>query len=112
MNWISVLFWAIVGGIFLELLHWYRLRTNPKFPSYIRMKKYWILTGLMIGFGGLIAVLFLISGSKMTPLNAFVLGFSTPALPHELGKFLPKTVVAGKTTEDEHVESIRDFLTS
>jgi hypothetical protein len=75
------------------------------------MKKYWILTGLMIVFGGLIAVLFLKSGSKLTPLKAFILGFSTPALPHKLGKFLPKPVVAGKTTDDEHIEGIRDFLT-
>ena len=46
----------------------------------------------------------------MGNLNAFVLGFSLPSVPHKLGQFLPVPAVAGSRTEE--VDSLRGFLVS
>lgn len=110
MTDLSMVLWSVLGAVFLELLHWYGLRENPKFPTYARRLKYWAATVGMIAFAGIVTVVIAEVQPEMNKLNAFVLGFSLPAVPHKLGKFLPVPAVAGVT--DQAVESLRDFLTS
>jgi hypothetical protein len=105
-----IILWAMLGGAFLEIIHWYGLRKNPNFPTYARKAKYWITTILVIMFGGLITVAVSLSGGKITPIIAFVLGFSAPSVPHKLAKLLPKAILLGAEEEDSQPESIRDFL--
>ena len=102
--------WAMLGGVFLEVLHWYGLRTNPKFPTYARRLKYWLATFGMVLFAGVIAVVVVETQQQMGSLNAFVLGFSLPAVPHKLGQFLPIPAVAGKKADA--IDSLREFLIS
>ena len=87
-----------------------RLRKNTRFPSYARKLKYWVSTIMLILFGGIFALLLSLSGDPITPLNAFVLGLSTPSLPHKLAKFLPEEIVAGDVGNDSPKDSIRNFL--
>ncbi len=110
MGIIEVAAWAMGGAIFLEVLHWYGLRQNPKFPTYARRLKYWLATLGMVLCAGIIAVAVNTEPHQMSSLNALALGFSLPAVPHKLGQFLPIPAVAGMRSEG--IDSLRDFLIS
>ena len=49
---------ACFGGFLAELLRWYQVRESVHFPEYARGAKYWVVTGLMIIGGGVLAVLY------------------------------------------------------
>jgi hypothetical protein len=89
-------FWGSLGGVFLELCHWYSIRTKPKFPTYLRRFTYWLPTIFMILFGGLFAVLLLIAGNRvMSEISALAIGFMAPSFQNKLKNFLPKKAVLG-----------------
>lgn len=110
MTDLHMAFWAMLGGGFLELLHWYGLRENPRFPTYARRLKYWVATLGMILFSGFVTVAVAEVQPEMHKLNAFVLGFSLPAVPHKFAQFLPVPAVAGSGSIT--IASLRDFLIS
>ncbi len=107
---VEIVIWAALGGVLLEVLHWYGLRQNPKFPTYARRLKYWLATVGMVVFGAVVAVALAEAQNGMSTLNALVLGFSLPSVPHKLGQFLPIPAVAGARAEQ--VDSLRGFLVS
>lgn len=114
MEWISVALWAASGGVFLEALHWYGLRQNPRFPTYARRKKYWAATLLIVILCSVAAVALSQSPGQaaLSPITAFALGFSLPSVPHKLAAFLPSPALAGASASDLAPPSIRDFLAS
>jgi predicted membrane-bound mannosyltransferase len=75
------------GGTFDELLHWGAIRRKSTFPTYAKTITYWVVTFLLVCFGGLIAFLEVISTDyTIKPLTVFVIGFSAPALVKNLSQ--------------------------
>jgi hypothetical protein len=75
-----------LGAALAELLRWWQLREAREFPVYVRNLGYWILTGLMIAAGGVVATLYGLGLSN--PAALVNLGASTPAI---LGALAAKT---------------------
>ena len=46
--------WGLIGGVFAELLGWFKLR--QQIPNLPTGTSYWIITGLMILAGGVMVV--------------------------------------------------------
>lgn len=89
--------WAMLGGAFLEALHWYSIRTKARFPTYARKPKYWIARLAIVAFGGVIAVLIMRLGNGvMSEINAFTIGFMAPSFQTRLKKFMPKPTLGGQ----------------
>ncbi len=110
MNWLATFGYGVMGGLCLELYHWYGLRSNTHFPTYARKPRYWLITAAMVCVGGIIPVLLYTSQGTISPLNSFILGLSAPSLLHKSSRSLSRTVVAGSPTENMQPESLRDFL--
>ncbi|CAN7620245.1 hypothetical protein [Rhizobium sp. LjRoot258] len=83
--------WGTLGGVLIELVHWYNLRTNQNFPAYAKSPLYWLTGAAMALAGGLVAVLFL--GSTGDPKDAVGLGLAAPAV-------LQKLIAGGLTLAD------------
>ncbi len=77
------------GGFLGELLKWYRIRESGRWPDYARGLFYWIITGLMITSGGVLAVLH--SGSTTSALVAVNIGISAPLLIQTVGRSMHAT---------------------
>lgn len=69
---------ACMGGVFAELLKWYKLREIGKLPTYARQAFYWIVTILMVLAGGVVAILY--GDSEKSALLVAQLGATTPLL--------------------------------
>jgi hypothetical protein len=98
------------GGTFDELLHWGAIRRKSTFPTYAKTITYWVVTFLLVCFGGLIAFLAVISTDyTIKPLTVFVIGFSAPALVKKLSKIFLKSPSLGASLTEPR-PSIRNFL--
>ncbi len=74
----QVFVFGCLGGMLLELLRWWKLRTSVQFPVYARAPLYWLLTLAMIIAGGAIAAVY---GSGTTSaILAMNVGASAPAI--------------------------------
>jgi hypothetical protein len=98
MSAYSIFLWALFGGIFFELLHWYGLRKDPNFPVFFGSTKYWAITGLMVLSGAIFAVAVGLSGTSLTPLTAILFGYSAPSIIQKLAKSLPPPTLGGGGT--------------
>ena len=76
-----------LGGVLLELVHWWNLRRrNPRFPKYARAVGYWVITGLMAIAGGAVTVFYF--GGQGEAIVALHVGISTPLILQKLVKWL------------------------
>jgi len=73
---------GLAGGAVLELLHWYSIRRDVKFPAYARSPFYWIITVLMAIVGGGLAWLYF--GSQAEAIVTFHVGLSKPLILQKL----------------------------
>jgi hypothetical protein len=73
---------GLAGGMVLELLHWYNIRTDPQWPTYVSSPLYWIITMLMAAVGGGLALLYF--GSQADAIVTFHVGLSTPLILQKL----------------------------
>ena len=73
---------GVAGGFAAELVQWFGLRytLHRELPNWSRSWLYWIITVLMSIAGGGLVYLYLISGTKFTPILAFNVGASAPLL--------------------------------
>jgi hypothetical protein len=69
---------GLLGGVMLELFHWYSLRREGRLPRYATRIFYWIVSGLMAVTGGLLAWLYL--GPNTDAVNALYIGLSAPLI--------------------------------
>lgn len=86
-------FWyGIVGGFLAELFSLWKLRHELKksLPSYLRSWFYWLMTGLMICSGGIVALVYAKSGVSLSPLLAVNVGASAPLIIGSLTAASPK----------------------
>lgn len=79
---------GLCGGAALELLHWYAIRRDEKFPQYASSPAYWIITGAMACTGGAIAILYF--GGRADGLLALHVGASTPLILQKLATTIAK----------------------
>jgi hypothetical protein len=79
---LQVFITGVVGGIVLELVHWYNIIKAGDWPAYGNRVGYWIVTGLMAMVGGGLAVLYF--GSRADGLVAFHVGLSAPLILQKL----------------------------
>lgn len=87
---LSVFLVGLFGGATAEIVHWYGLRTNPRFPEYKASPSYWIITLLMVFVAG--AFTWLNFGNNAQALTAFQIGLLTPLI-------LQKAIAAGAGPE-------------
>jgi hypothetical protein len=83
------------GGLVLELLHWYNLRTNINYPAYVRSAFYWIITAAMVACGGLLALFYF--GNKADAIVAFHVGLSAPLILQKLTRTVAKPPPGAKS---------------
>jgi len=103
--------WGLAGSFLDQLLHWAAIRFDPRFPTYARTAKYWIVSALLVGMGGVITLAYVQSVEQVTkPLSAMVVGFSGIALIKKLSKtFDQHPPVAGPGVAPAR-PSIKTFL--
>lgn len=80
-----------------ELLHWWNLRTQRRWPAYAGSMKYWVLTAMMVLIGG--AVSWFQLGGRAEAVIAFELGVTAPLLLQKLTGAVPEPS-GGKSSGD------------
>jgi len=92
INWTVFLF-GVIGGALAEVLKWWQLReaTNP--PAYLKSVFYWVITGIMVLVGGILAVAYNVEASK--PLLAINIGVSAPLILKGLASVVPSKPSVG-----------------
>ena len=78
MDGIAAFYWGVFGGIGAELLQWYRIRDRLNSRAQNAKALYWVLTILMVLFGGGLAYMYVASGTTLTPILAFNVGLTAP----------------------------------
>ncbi|MFN3703546.1 MAG: hypothetical protein ACK4SG_08730 [Thermomonas sp.] len=80
-------FWGLLGGTLPEFYALYNIREDfhKKKPRWIKSWFYWIVTLVMVLLGGAVVLLYLTSGTSLTPFLAIHLGAATPTL---IGSFI------------------------
>lgn len=85
----SGFFFGCFGGMAVEVLRLYKLRTSKKLPPYYKTKFYWIVTILMTLLGGGLVFTYLYSSITVTPILALNVGASAPLILASLAEGLP-----------------------
>lgn len=84
--------YGVVGGFLAELFGLWKLRheLKEKLPPYLKSVFYWSMTVLMIGSGGVVALVYFKSGVTLSPLLAVNVGASAPLIIGSLTSAAPK----------------------
>lgn len=94
---LQVFFTGFLGGVVLEVVHWYNIVKSGDWPAYGNSPLYWIITLIMALVGGGLAVIYF--GSRADGLVAFHVGLSAPLILQKLTTTIATTPGAksGKT---------------
>jgi len=88
--------WGFLGSAFEKTVFWAGLIHDRRFPTFARKRKYWVVTGLLVFFGGILACAVVWSNhGETSPLECFVLGYSSISFIKQLAKLTPPGGVAG-----------------
>ncbi|MGY8662410.1 hypothetical protein Q3C01_08585 [Bradyrhizobium sp. UFLA05-109] len=79
---LQVFLTGFFGGILIELVHWYAIRRDGRWPDYASTAQYWITSLAMALVGGVFAVLYF--GSKAEGIVALHVGLSAPLILQKL----------------------------
>ena len=84
---------GLAGGAAAEILQWFRLRKelHRGVPDWARHWLYWIITFVMVGFGGLLVFIYQASNVEISPIIAFNIGASAPLILETLIGQVPQT---------------------
>ena len=94
---------GIAGGMLLELIHWYAIRKDGRWPDYAGSPLYWGVSLAMAMAGGGLAVLYF--GSKAEGIVALHVGLSAPLILQKLSSTIADTPGAKGTGA-----TIKDFI--
>lgn len=85
----EIFLFAFLGGVAAEAVGWWELcKAKPnEFPQYLKQPFYWIMTAIMAGLGGLLAVSH--HAEEMGALLAINIGASAPLVLKSLARSLP-----------------------
>jgi len=83
--------WAVIGGALGEVLGLYQLRreAHDGLPEWVTSLFYWLVTGMMVLSGGLLALLYESSVQELKPLLAANVGASAPLIISGLTRRAP-----------------------
>ena len=90
MDGITAFWWGVFGGAGAELFQWYRIRDRLSSRAQKAKWWYWVVTVLMILFGGGLAWMYVANGTTLTPLLAFNVGLTAPLLLAAGSKEIPE----------------------
>ncbi len=107
-------FWEVFlvgcsGGLAVEILKWYKIRGQGKFPVYSKKISYWIITLLMILLSGFLTILYGVE--NVIALLALNIGISAPLIISTTANSFPidKSKERGKILKRKQL-NIWDFL--
>lgn len=86
---------GFIGGVLLELVHWYALTRDPNFSAYKRSPVYWLMSLGMAAAGGLLAMLYF--GDQAEGFLALHVGISAPLILQKIATTAALT--GGKSTQ-------------
>jgi hypothetical protein len=73
---------GFLGGVLLEIVHWYAVRKDGRLPDYAGNVQYWLASLVMALAGGGLAVLYF--GSRAEGIVALHVGLSAPLILQKL----------------------------
>jgi hypothetical protein len=73
---------GFLGGVLLEIVHWYAVRKDGRLPEYAGNIQYWVASFVMALAGGGLAVLYF--GSRAEGIVALHVGLSAPLILQKL----------------------------
>jgi hypothetical protein len=73
---------GFLGGVLLEIVHWYAVRKDGRLPDYVGNVQYWVASLVMALAGGGLAVLYF--GSRAEGIVALHVGLSAPLILQKL----------------------------
>jgi hypothetical protein len=79
MDLASAFLYGFAGGLGAEVFGLFQLRRSGA-PQYLRSIFYWIITAVMVLFGGGVAWLYAKSGVGLTPILAVNVGAAAPLI--------------------------------
>jgi fructose-specific phosphotransferase system IIC component len=80
IGFLSGFLYGILGGFFNEIVGLYKIRRSRQLPEWLRLRRYWIITLLMVLAGGFLVCAYLGSAMKLTPILAINIGASAPLI--------------------------------
>jgi len=82
MSNLETFLWGLAGGLGAELVVFFSIRQlrAHELPYFVRSPRYYIITLIMILFGGLIALAYAKSGTPLNAILAIQVGASTPLI--------------------------------
>lgn len=80
------LVWGMAGGMFPEILKWFRMREtlHVAIPDYAKGLSYWVATAAMVVAGGILAVAYEDQDVTIDRILAINIGASAPLVIKEL----------------------------
>lgn len=104
-----------VGGVILELLHWYELRERThlvKYKELLRSVPYWAITAAMVVGGALVALYWAVSKDDApSPFELLIAGAAAPSLvKNAISSFLAKETTELGEGDDQKVSARTYFL--
>ncbi len=90
MGIVETLLFGMGGGFAAEMVGLWKLRhsSRSELPDFLKSPFYWMVTVVMIGVGGGLAVLYVKSGASLNPFLAANVGASAPLI---IGLFVEQT---------------------
>lgn len=101
-GFLPVFLCGIFGAFLGELFKWYRIRESKELPEYARSPAYWIVTGLIILSGGVLAILY--GTEQVNAILALNIGITSPLIIQSVARMVPESATASKETTPKQTE--------
>jgi hypothetical protein len=87
----SAILLGLVGGFLPEMGEQYKLRKVKKedYPDHFKSFRYWFWTLVMISFGGILVLIYNLSGSEFNPFLSINVGASAPLIIKKFSSITP-----------------------
>ena len=93
MSSLEIFLWGLFGGVGAEISVVFALRHREakEFPYWLKSWTYYIVSLVMVSFGGGIALAYASSGTTLNAILAIQIGASAPLIFRKLTEAIPET---------------------